>query len=147
MKDYEWSKCGKVKAKDEFNYSRQKIKAGYMKYRGYCKECNRSGIAEYIKKHKERYIEHNKRWRKENRERYLKTMNEGHKAYNYRNPEKITARNVAARNRDKIIGSNCEYCSTANCLEMHHPDYMKPLEVITLCRKCHRKEDKAHEQA
>jgi hypothetical protein len=32
----------------------------------------------------------------------------------------------------------CEICSSENRLQRHHPDYSKPLEVITLCNRCHK---------
>lgn len=31
----------------------------------------------------------------------------------------------------------CEKCAAIERLDMHHPDYQKPLKVIWLCRKCH----------
>jgi hypothetical protein len=37
------------------------------------------------------------------------------------------------------IGLKCEKCSSSKNLVRHHPDYNKPLEIITLCRKCHAK--------
>jgi hypothetical protein len=35
--------------------------------------------------------------------------------------------------------SNCEHCGTTEKLQMHHPDYSKPLEFLTLCKDCHEK--------
>jgi hypothetical protein len=37
------------------------------------------------------------------------------------------------------IGPQCQICGAIENLEKHHPDYSKPLEVITLCRSCHRR--------
>lgn len=31
----------------------------------------------------------------------------------------------------------CEQCSSKDNLVRHHPDYSKPLYVITLCKSCH----------
>ena len=44
-----------------------------------------------------------------------------------------TARN--ARRDGKLIPEPCKCgCET---VEMHHPDYTKPLEIMWLCRYCH----------
>lgn len=31
----------------------------------------------------------------------------------------------------------CEICGTMENLQRHHPDYSKPLEVVTVCGSCH----------
>lgn len=36
-----------------------------------------------------------------------------------------------------IIKDNCENCSSKDNLNGHHEDYTKPLELTTLCDKCH----------
>ena len=36
------------------------------------------------------------------------------------------------------LKNNCQQCGVANNLVRHHPDYSKPLEVVTLCHSCHR---------
>ncbi len=33
----------------------------------------------------------------------------------------------------------CPFCNTHTFIEAHHSDYSKPLEVVWLCRLCHRK--------
>ena len=38
-----------------------------------------------------------------------------------------------------IKPSICQSCNSKEKLEGHHKDYSKPLEVIWLCRKCHKK--------
>lgn len=32
----------------------------------------------------------------------------------------------------------CENCQENKPLDKHHPNYNRPLEVVWLCRKCHR---------
>lgn len=41
------------------------------------------------------------------------------------------------RDRGFIQREACSECGAHNA-EMHHPDYSKPLEVVWLCRACHR---------
>lgn len=36
--------------------------------------------------------------------------------------------------------SVCEKCDSRNCVDAHHHDYSKPLDVHWLCRACHFKE-------
>jgi hypothetical protein len=38
--------------------------------------------------------------------------------------------------RGKIIRQPCQVCGDTNS-EKHHPDYLKPLEIIWLCRAHH----------
>jgi hypothetical protein len=35
----------------------------------------------------------------------------------------------------------CYFCGSTRDMEMHHPDYSRPLMVYWLCRKCHRRLD------
>lgn len=39
----------------------------------------------------------------------------------------------------KILKKPCEFCGKEK-VEVHHPDYFKPLEIKWLCRECHLKE-------
>jgi hypothetical protein len=34
----------------------------------------------------------------------------------------------------------CEKCGSKEGLEKHHPNYSKPLEIVTLCKCCHMEE-------
>lgn len=52
-------------------------------------------------------------------------------------PEKYRAHSLAGRFRDKLLKSACERCGVREKLHLHHPDYRKPLYVITLCVPCH----------
>jgi len=37
-----------------------------------------------------------------------------------------------------LLGDKCEVCDSTENLVRHHFDYDKPLNVTTLCRRCHR---------
>jgi len=43
--------------------------------------------------------------------------------------------------RDQKIekGLRCILCNSEKLIEAHHPNYEKPLDVVWLCRECHRK--------
>lgn len=57
---------------------------------------------------------------------------------------KARARSLAgtALRRGKIERSPCVACGEEDAV-MHHPDYRKPLEIVWLCRPCHRQEHAA----
>lgn len=52
-------------------------------------------------------------------------------------PEKTRAWQMAIVKKDELRKSACELCGATDRLHMHHPDYSKPLDVITLCQPCH----------
>jgi hypothetical protein len=57
--------------------------------------------------------------------------------------EKAFARrlvNVAVRLGDLIRPDHCERCAsqTKRALDGHHEDYSRPLDVVWLCRACHK---------
>ena len=55
-------------------------------------------------------------------------------------PQTIHARSLArhAKRTGKLIPQPCRDCS-ATPSEMHHPDYQRLLDVVWLCRPCHRR--------
>lgn len=86
-----------------------------------CRECKRDYNNKYRETHPER--------RKKSQE-YKRT-------WIANNPEKYKAQSMANSRRKKLINKYCEACLNETKLELHHPDYSKPLEVITLCKSCH----------
>jgi hypothetical protein len=39
---------------------------------------------------------------------------------------------------DFVVPKICEKCNCENILQAHHEDYKKPLEVVWLCKECHK---------
>ena len=85
-----------------------------------------------------------KKWRLW-REQHPNFSSEYHKKHAEKNREQVTKNQrkyldkLKARNAIKKVtpDNKCHKCGGINKLERHHPDYSKPLEIITLCRKCH----------
>jgi hypothetical protein len=46
---------------------------------------------------------------------------------------------MARAKKNELMKDRCEHCGSTKRLNMHHPDYSKPLEVVTLCVPCHEK--------
>jgi hypothetical protein len=116
---------------------------------------------EYKKKwhldHLEQERESNKRScskRRESRKaefrRYYDLHKRYTKAYRLRNPEKIKEANKKWKIEHEIeikaerkaqyaipIGEVCATCGK-KAQERHHPDYTKPLDVVFLCKSCHK---------
>lgn len=81
--------------------------------------------------------EYMKKWREENREHHNELMYKQYRA----NRKAWNARSWAAQNIT-LTGKSCTKCFSEENLERHHPDYDKPLEVVILCRSCHREHHK-----
>lgn len=80
----------------------------------------------------ERHRGYCRKWRKKYPEKALSCRT----SWRLRNPEKERAQLNA--NRKVPLASCCADCGSVGDLERHHPDYSKPLEVVTLCPTCHK---------
>ena len=108
--------------------------------------------ARYYQSHKEIIYEKSKAWELENPDK--------RKEYNRRNVQKRvnSGKDKAWRDRlDPIVKyakdaannalrsgklkreTKCEMCGKKGLLHKHHNDYHKPLEVVWLCPKCHKR--------
>lgn len=94
----------------------------------------------YAKRREER-AKNRAETRRKHRERYAKNP-----SYYYSrteqwakdNPEKVAAGTNARRYAKKR--DHCEVCGAKNLdLVMHHEDYTRPLDVLTLCETCHKR--------
>jgi len=140
--------CLEVKPLNEF-YEYVKDSGAYF---GKCKECIKSNV----NKHREDNIEkvrsydrnrpnHSERIQK-NKERLdndpiaKKKNNEQRNEWSKQNRHKRNANQKLSRSVLKGIVIRkfvCEKCPSDIKVEAHHEDYLKPLDVVWLCSKCH----------
>lgn len=94
----------------------------------YCKKCRSEMRKEYFNKYPEKRKQY---WIYGDEHKiYMRIWNLSHK-------DKSKTYGIVNRNRKKLIKKNCEMCDSKNNLQLHHPDYNKPMYVITLCKDCH----------
>jgi hypothetical protein len=75
---------------------------------------------------------YNRQWRKNHPDSYIKSIMKNQK----NNLDKLRAKIYAQR--FVPLKEHCDICGESDGrLERHHPDYSKPLEVLTLCKICH----------
>ena len=130
-------KCSKVLPLSEF-YKHKKMGNGHI---GKCKTCTKVDVQEYRRDNIEKIRKYDNirsklSHRKINAIKILKTRRKT-------TPQKNRANAIAgqALKSGKIKKRPCYFCESNDNIEMHHPDYTKPLRVYFLCRSCHRKLD------
>jgi hypothetical protein len=104
------------------------------------KEISEKSLADYYDKNR---LEKQKIWKSNNKERLREYTRTARQRY----PFKAAARSyVCAAIKEGIISrpDKCIRCFKECKPEAHHEDYMKPLDVIWLCRSCHGKEHRKH---
>ena len=109
---------------------------------GKCKECTRLDAIQHRRKHVERYREYDRgRTRLPHRLAKRKAITLRQQT---QEPHKYRARYAAANARrdGRVEPEPCYFCASTQDIEVHHPDYARPLLVYWLCRICHRKLDK-----
>jgi len=116
-----------------------KLNGNVSKDRDYLsKKAWRERNKEKDRESKKKWLENNKEKRKEVSKKYSSEHLIEHrvftKNYSKKYPEKVLAQKKA---RIIKMDSRCNKCGCAEKLERHHPDYSKPLYVITLCKCCH----------
>lgn len=116
----------------------------------YCKICMNFFSKVYSDKNREK-IRQKKRdkykiesvsiLKKENDRRKTDAWRKHHNEYQKKHRLSRDARQILRRAVSKGLISkniNCENCFSDVFIEAHHKDYSKPLEVVWLCRACHK---------
>lgn len=94
-----------------------------------------------FRKYQKKYADKNREYyQRKNKEQYQKNKESGYhnqkqQEYAKKYPERIKARNKVTNNHLRDI--ECQKCGRKKNLEGHHPDYSKPAQIVTLCKKCH----------
>ena len=73
--------------------------------------------------------------RREYRQLHQQEVREKQKNQRVKHPNAHAAQLQAERHVDLEL--ECEICGSKEYLVRHHPDYTKPLEVMTVCKSCH----------
>lgn len=141
-------KCRETKALSEF-YKHQMMRDGHLNK---CITCAKRDVNE----RERRLRQHDPHWLSKERARCREkqarsrangtaspTKPEYRERWVQKNGHKVRAEHIAANALKKgrlTKPSLCQCCGAApKRMEMHHPDYSKPLEVLFLCSKCHGK--------
>lgn len=129
-------KCHRTLDISEF-YEHPEMKDGHLNK---CKECTKKDVSERYRValiERTRYeLQRNKTAsRKQQMAVYTKKSR-------MNNPEKYHAHNLVASaiKRGLLIKPDtCSVCGKRGSVHGHHNDYAKPLEVVWVCARCHRK--------
>jgi len=109
---------------------------GGKKYRETHREELRIKARQYYREHVEQCKAYQKDYNKKNQSKINKRALE----YYYKHREELRPKkNAQKRVRRVPLKEKCELCGATEKLERHHPDYNKPLEVITVCATCNKK--------
>ena len=128
-----------------------------------CKPCNTLRYKNYRKRNQEKEKNRTNNYYLRNRETKLQKE----RKYRLREPEKTrqqwrkyyATHRSECRERDEIyrernltkkyaenqalkkvnLGSKCTICGSTENLHRHHPNYSKPLEILTVCSRCHQR--------
>jgi hypothetical protein len=97
-----------------------------------CKRCNADRVVLQNRKNPKPSYERTKAFRAKHPEYHRQDVSASRKKH----PDRHNARNRVYAHQIPLAPT-CVQCGSDENLEHHHPNYSKPIEVITLCRKCH----------
>lgn len=123
----ECRRCGATKAASEF-YAKREARDGLQPY---CKSCTRAAKIIWRQQASEKHLAIEARYRAKRGPR-RSTSAEKLSAY--------YAVDRAVKSGELVKAEACERCGeSGTTLVGHHEDYGRPLDVIWLCRGCHRR--------
>ena len=123
--------CGEWKPFDQF----RRKSASKDGRQNECKPCSNARLDVWREKTRERRLAYNRVYYRSEHGR-ASTV-----AWKQRNPGKYKAQleMIRALNSGELVKPDaCESCGTVTRLDGHHADYSKPLDVMWLCRTCHK---------
>ena len=103
----------------------------------WCKGCSAECSRRYQRAHRPERAARARRYRAAHKGQYA----EQRRLYRTLHPEHCAAINAVKRalwNGGLVRPDTCELCGAKGQLHAHHHDYSRPLDVIFLCRVCHK---------
>lgn len=128
----------KYREKERLRSEKRRKSEDCVKWRKVYQERKRKEISEKCLEnyHKKNHLETQKIWKRNNKEKLKQYGTTARKKF----PFKAAARAyVCAAIKEGVLvrPEECSSCLKSCKPEAHHEDYVRPLEVIWLCRSCH----------
>ena len=118
----------KMAFKEYYKNNKEEILKKTKKYY----ESNKEKRNEYVKKCNEKDIERYKSWCRKTRKKQLAKRH-------VRDKENVRQRTRRYVHHNNISFDECCICKSNIKIEMHHPDYLKPYDIVPCCKLCHEK--------
>jgi len=108
-----------------------------------CKDCHRKNDKERYEKRKKYFSKYKAKWYSipKNQKRHSLISRKYAITWLKKHPKERKAYSqfhYALYSGKLYKPKQCSQCGERKKIEAHHPDYTKPLEVIWLCRSCHK---------
>lgn len=136
-----WCKeCARISSIEYRINNPEKASRSTKKWRENNKEHMRSLVSEWEKNNKDKRKKSHQKWIADNPEKHAESNRRRTARMRKKYPHKFLARNIVNSHlrSGKIQMLPCAGCGTMDHVEAHHEDYDKPLDIIWLCRGCHR---------
>lgn len=125
--------------KDYYQENKASILISARKWREKNGDRKRERDREYNRNNRDRILERLREYYRENKEKFA-----DHRIrYAQEHPDAVNAHEMVRQARESgllVRPGNCFCCGSGELdIQAHHEDYGSPLEVVWLCRSCHRK--------